>query len=112
MSPNDDTPGADPSRDAQRRRRRHHGPRRTWLTATDAAEAIREELGRGDTDFSLRLLARALDDFRGLSDPAERAAFLAEPPSTGDHRRDTLLAVAVGRACRRASVAAPEWTRT
>ncbi len=86
--------------------------RRTWLTATDAAEAVREELERGDTDFALRLLGRALNDFRSLTDPAERAAFLAEPPSTGDLRWDTLLAAAVGRACRQASVAEPEWTRT
>lgn len=86
-------------------------PRRTWLTATDAAEAIREELERGDTDFALRLLARALNDFRALTDPAERDAFLAEPPSTGDHRWDTLLAVTVGRVCRQASVTPPEWTR-
>lgn len=86
--------------------------RRTWLTATDAADAIREELGRGDTDFALRLLARALNDFRSLTEPDERAAFLAEPPSTGDRRWDTLVAAAVARACRQTSVAAPEWTRT
>ncbi len=86
--------------------------RRTWLTATDAAQAIREELDRGDTDFALRLLARALNDFRSLTEPDERAAFLAEPPSTGDRRWDTLLAATVGRACRQASVTAPEWTRT
>ena len=86
--------------------------RRTWLTAPDAAEAIREELDRGDTDFALRLLARALNDFRSLTEPDERAAFLAEPPSTGDRRWDTLLAATVGRACRQASVTAPEWTRT
>lgn len=86
--------------------------RRTWLTATDAAEAIREELARDDTDFALRLLGRALNDFRSLTDEADRATFLAEPPSTGDHRWDALVAVAVGRACRRASVAEPAWART
>lgn len=85
---------------------------RTWLTATDAAEAIRDELDRGDTDFALRLLARALNDFRSLTDDVDRASFLAEPPSTGDRRWDTLLAAAVGRACRHASVTAPGWTRT
>ena len=86
--------------------------RRTWLTSPDLAEAIREELERGDTDFALRLLARALNDFGSLTEPDERAAFLAEPPSTGDRRWDTLVAAAVGRACRQASVAAPGWTRT
>lgn len=87
-------------------------PDRTWSTAVDAAEAIREELVRGDVDFALRLLGRALHDFARLTDPGDRAAFLAEPPSSGDHRWDTLLAVTVRRACGAAGVRAPEWTRT
>ena len=85
---------------------------RTWLTAADAADGIREELERSDTDFALRLLGRALREFGQLTDPAEQAAFLAEPASTGDHRWDTLLAATVRRACRKAGVRAPEWTRT
>lgn len=85
---------------------------RTWMTAADAADAIREELGRSDTGFALRLLGRALQEFEQLTDPADREAFLAEPPSTGDHRWDTLLAAATGRACRTAGVQAPDWTRT
>lgn len=85
---------------------------RTWLTATDAAEAIREELDRGDTDFALRLLGRALHEIHQLTDPTSQAAFLAEPPSTGDHRWDTLIAATVRRACRRAGLRPPEWTRT
>lgn len=89
----------------------HAGGDRTWLTVADAAEAIREELERGDTDFALRMLARALADYQALTEPTDRAAFLAEPPSTGDHRWDTLLAAAVGRACRKAGVRAPEWTK-
>lgn len=85
---------------------------RTWLTAADTADAIRDELKRPDTDFALRLLGRALHEFGQLTDPAEQAAFLAEPASTGDHRWDTLLAAAVRRACRKAGVRAPQWTRT
>lgn len=86
-------------------------PGRTWLTIADAAEAIREELARGDTDFALRLLGRALSELQDLTDPTDRAAFLAEPPSTGDHRWDTLLAAAVARACRHTGITAPTWTR-
>lgn len=85
---------------------------RTWLTARDVAEAIREELDRGDRDFALRLLGRALRELTGLTDPADRAAFLEEPPSTGDHRWDTLVAAAIARTCREAGIPAPAWTRT
>lgn len=85
-------------------------PARTWLTAADTAEAIRAELDRGDPDFALRILARALSELRALSDPDDRAAFLAEPPSTGDHRWDTLLAASIGRTCRQAGIPAPAWT--
>lgn len=85
--------------------------RRRWITAGEAANAIREELGRNDDDFALRLVARALADFRSLTEPAARAEFLAEPPSTGDRRWDTLLAATVGRECRLADLAAPPWTQ-
>lgn len=85
---------------------------RTWLTARDTAEAIRAELRRGDTDFALRILARALADLHALDTPADRTAFLAGPPSTGDHRWDALLAAAVARACRHLDLPAPAWTRT
>lgn len=84
---------------------------RTWLTAADTAEAIREELQRDDPDFALRLLGRALQEFGHLTDPAEQVAFLAEPPSTGDHRWDTLLAAAVARTCRKVGVTPPAWTQ-
>lgn len=83
---------------------------RTWLSAADAAEAIREELARGDEDFALRMLARAVADFRSLDDPDALAELLREPPSTGDLRWDTLLAATVSRECRRRGMAAPAWT--
>lgn len=83
---------------------------RTWMTMPDVASAIREELTAGDVDFALRLLARALADLRALSAPADVASALAAPPSTGDHRWDTLIAAATARACRQRGIAAPAWT--
>jgi hypothetical protein len=81
------------------------------MTATDAAGAIGDELRRGDTDFALRLLARTVGDFRRLTDTSDIADFLAPPASTGDGRWDTLLAVAIGRECRRRGLEAPAWTK-
>jgi hypothetical protein len=86
------------------------GRSRTWFTAGDAALAIRDELGRGDTNFALRTLARALADLRALVDGDDIAAFLAEPPATGSLRWDTLLAAAVGGECRQLCIPGPAWT--
>ena len=86
-------------------------PARIWLTARGAAEAIKGELQRSDEDFALRTLVEAINDFRGLSDPAEIQDFLRRPRPTGDRRWDTLLAAVVAQACRRRGVAAPKWTR-
>lgn len=87
------------------------GPaKRTWFTAPDLAEAVREELARDDTNFALRLLARALAELRELDDPADIDLFLAEPPSTGDHRWDTLIAASIGRECRKLEIPGPAWT--
>jgi len=86
-------------------------PERTWLTARDASEAIKEELQRGDEDFALRTLIMAINDFRGLSDSAEIQSFLRRPCPTGDRRWDTLLAAAVAQACRRRGLTTPKWTR-
>lgn len=84
---------------------------RRWLTAGDVAEVIRGEVARGDTNFALRTLARALADLRGLADPAAVATALREPPSTGDPRWDALLAAAYGRECRDLGIDSPAWTR-
>lgn len=51
--------------------------RRTWLTAPDLAEAAREELVRDDTNFALRLLARALAELRNLDDASDVASDVA-----------------------------------
>ncbi|MEO6142460.1 MAG: hypothetical protein ABIP19_00620 [Dermatophilaceae bacterium] len=86
-------------------------PARTWITAPGMSEAVKEELARGDEDFALRTLIGAINDFRGLSDPAEIQEFLRRPRPTGDRRWDTLIAAAVAQACRRRGVPAPKWTR-
>ena len=59
------------------------GPVRPWLTARAAAEAIKDELERGDEDFALRTLIGAINDFRGLQDPGEIQDFLRRPRPTG-----------------------------
>lgn len=86
-------------------------PPRTWLTARLAAEAIKDELQRGDEDFALRTLVGAINDFRGLSQPVEIQEFLRRPSPTGDRRWDALIAAAVSQACRRRGVPPPKWTR-
>ena len=87
------------------------GPVRTWMSARDAAEAIKSELERGDNDFALRTLIGAINDFRGLRDPSEIQDFLRRPRPTGDRRWDTLIAASVAQACRARGVTAPKWTR-
>jgi len=84
---------------------------RTWMTARNVAEAIKDELQHGDDDFALRTLIGAINDFRDLRDPVEIQDFLRRPRPTGDRRWDTLLAAAVARACRQRGVTAPKWTR-
>ncbi|HEY8543498.1 MAG TPA: helix-turn-helix domain-containing protein [Acidimicrobiales bacterium] len=90
----------------------HPDTDRPWMTAADVAEAIGEELARGDDDFAFRMLARGVADFRSRRRPADVARFLAPPApaGTGDERWDTLLAATVRRECRRRGVPAPAWT--
>lgn len=86
-------------------------PPRTWLTAADAAVAVREELRRGDEDFAFRTIATFVADLRTLDHPKDLARCLAPPPTTGSQRWDTLLAVAAGRECRRRNHPRPAWTK-
>ncbi|MDY7101236.1 MAG: hypothetical protein S0880_08615 [Actinomycetota bacterium] len=79
------------------------------LTVARAAEAIRDELARGDTDFALRLLARMVADLRRCA-AQDLEAFVAAPTSTGDGRWDTLIAAVVARECRHRGASTPEWT--
>jgi HTH-type transcriptional regulator/antitoxin HipB len=78
------------------------------LPAPSLARAVRKEIAGGDTNFALRLIGRSIDEFRHLA-RADWPAFLASPPSTGDHRWDTLIAAAFRRECRRFGVDTPSW---
>lgn len=84
--------------------------RRGWLTVAEVARAISVELEQGDEVFALRLLAKALSEFRSLIEPADILRFLQEPPSTGDRRWDVLVGSAVARECRLRGLAPPAWT--
>lgn len=83
---------------------------RRWITAREAATDIRRELARGDEEYALRILARALSDLRSLTDPADIARFLTEPEPTGDSRWDTLLGAIIRRECRALGLPSPSWT--
>jgi hypothetical protein len=87
------------------------GAAHTWMTARDAAEAIKGELATGDDDFALRTLIGAINDFRGLRNPSDIQDFLRRPRPTGDRRWDTLIAASVAQACRSRGVTPPKWTR-
>ncbi len=89
---------------------RRTGPKR--LTVTDAAREIRRSLDDGDTVFAFRLLARAIADIRAITDPTDRSIAMSPPPSTGDHRWDTLLAAAMEREAVIAGCDVPAWTIT
>ena len=84
-------------------------PPRTWLTAPEAARAIRDELDAGDEVFAMRITARLIADLRSLDRPRDIARCLASPPTTGSRRWDTLVAAAVGRECRHKGVDTPAW---
>jgi hypothetical protein len=89
---------------------RHDGPVLDRMLPVPAlARAVRKEIAGGDANFGLRLIGRSIDELRHLA-PADLSAFLSPPPSTGDHRWDTLIAAAFRRECRRAGIEAPSWT--
>ena len=90
--------------------RQFGGNPRSWLTATDIAQAVSVELARGDEIFALRILAKALSESRSLTDPVDIIRFLQEPSSTGDRRWDVLLASTIARECRLRGLGAPNWT--
>ena len=91
------------SRARERRERR-------WLTAAESAGLIASELRSGDEAFALRLVRSMLDTFRSLDEGA-RVLFLAERPSTGERRWDTLIRAALGWACREVAHPTPSWTQ-
>jgi transcriptional regulator with XRE-family HTH domain len=81
-------------------------------TAPATAAALRLGLRQGwATADLLRLVRQMRSDATHLTRPADRAAFYAEPSTTGDPRWDAMLAGAVDDLAVRDGVPAPEWTR-
>jgi transcriptional regulator with XRE-family HTH domain len=81
-------------------------------TIPSAAAHIRDDLaaGRSESDM-LRVVIQASDDFARLTDPADRAFFLAEPSPSGSRQWDALLAGLAVHLCRQATMAStPIWT--
>lgn len=83
---------------------------RDWLTASEIAQVIADQIEPGDEMFALRILAKALSDARTLTEPADIVRFLQPPPTTSDDRWDVLLAAAVARECRLRGIDPPPWT--
>lgn len=83
---------------------------RRWLTAAETARLVGAELRSGDAGFALRLVRTMLDTLRKLG-REDRALFLAERPSTGNRRWDTLVRASIAWVCRELDHPAPPWTR-
>lgn len=82
------------------------------LTVPATAAALRRGLRRGwATADLLRLVRQMRSDAAHLPRGADRAAFYAEPSTTGDPRWDAMLAGAVDDLAVRDGVPAPAWTR-
>ena len=83
------------------------------VTLPVLAGHIRADLRAGvPWQDTLRWIIIASDDFASLRDDSARAAFVAEPPPTGDARYDALLAGLAVQLCRTAGMASsPAWTR-
>jgi transcriptional regulator with XRE-family HTH domain len=81
-------------------------------TAPGTAAALRAGLRqRWATADLLRLVRQMRSDAAHLTSVADKAAFYAEPSTTGDPRWDAMLAGAVDDLAVRAGVPAPAWTR-
>ncbi len=83
-------------------------PPRPPLTVADGARCIARELEAGDIVFALRLLAFTVADVRTRDD---FEVTFAEPPSTGDHQWDTLLAGVFAREATARGETPPAWTQ-
>jgi len=81
-------------------------------TIPSAAAQLRIDLSedRSETDM-LRVVIQASDDFQKLTEPNDRAFFLAEPSPTGSKQWDALLAGLAVHLCRQAGIDhSPMWT--
>lgn len=82
------------------------------MTAPAAAAAIRHGLRRDwSTADLLRVVREMRSNARHVQTAADRAAFLAEPSTTGDQRWDAMLAANAEDLAMTAGVEAPKWTR-
>jgi len=83
------------------------------LTAPATAAALRRGLRDGwPTADLLRVPREFRANHRHLSSPADRAAAVARPSTTGDQRWDVLLAGVVEDLSLRAGDSAPAWTQS
>lgn len=86
-------------------------PRPHLITATWAAELVRDALSAGRPDLAVRRLTEAvarLIESRGLDIPGD---VLAEPGHTGDSKYDAVHATAFLYAANLCQIDAPAWTK-
>lgn len=84
--------------------------RRTFATVPQLARSMREHLDAGREHQALRIMLDGVNVIDSLSSSSDTRAFLARPPSLGDHRWDALLAATVAFRARRAGLEPPRWT--
>lgn len=89
-------------------------PPRTWPTAVEIAEDMRDALASQTGDPEIAAVRAMMDGLNRLpwGDTAELAAALERPGSTGDRRWDALLAAAVRHLAAEHGILdqAPAWT--
>jgi transcriptional regulator with XRE-family HTH domain len=84
---------------------------RRLLTFPAAAAAVRRGVKQGwSTADLLRLVRQVRSDSRWLVTDADRAAFFAEPSTTGDQRWDAMLAANAENLALESGLPVPPWT--
>lgn len=85
--------------------------RHSLLTVPAAAAAIRRGLRAGwSTADLLRVVREMRSHASFVTEPADRAAFFAQPSTTGDQRWDAMLAGCVEDLALRQELVPPAWT--
>jgi transcriptional regulator with XRE-family HTH domain len=86
--------------------------RMNLLTAPALSASLRKAIRDGwTTSDRLRLVREMRSNFRHVTTPADVAAFLAEPSTTGDARWDALVAGNVENLAIKNDLPVPEWSR-
>ena len=83
---------------------------RWWPTAGEIADSVRAEVHGGTPSSAMRLLMDGINYLPNVAEHDDLDHALAEPPSTGDVRWDTLLAAAIRYRLRTIGATAPAWT--